>query len=310
MMPFRIPSGSHRNTSGSEPQGQAAAGAGHDGGQKSEQDQPGYVAGARSEPEAKASQEPLEKRNISVTPSSQSLEQWKRLAIVLRMAVNPPPVRDDERKLHCSYNQPDYSKALKLCLPDYQSKHQLPGYQPAARDDEIQKAWLMYQAARDNDLGLLLLGKSDIRLDGVLVCNFGYTSVHGTEHGVTEQLAWEGTQKRRKSRSHPDEPHNQLLGPGSVLCDRGWSLMLNDAFILGGVHGDSQFELALPALAGKNSDADVVGLIDAEPELFWPAGQPYPAVLMRELTGLRMAGYAPHRSSAGLSFSCVKPRRA
>ncbi|WP_062267983.1 hypothetical protein [Endozoicomonas arenosclerae] len=85
--------------------------------------------------------------------------------------------------------------------------------------------------------------------------------------------------------------------------------MLNDAFILGGIHGDSQFELALPFTSSENGK-DITTYLDENPDWLWPAEQPFPAVLLRELIGLKFAGYQPYLSDAGLAFACTKPQLA
>ncbi len=89
---------------------------------------------------------------------------------------------------------------------------------------------------------------------GALTSNFGYVSVHGAEPGLPTELARQAAKKRVLNRQHSGEAQNKVLDRGGILCDLKWSPMLNDAFILGGVHGASQFELALPLL----EDSDIV----------------------------------------------------
>ena len=271
--------------------------------------EPGAISAGRRDSEARPAPTSLRQRRSAIASATTSMTRWQKLALVIRLGIKPPPIKVDERKLHANHSQDQYQSELRNSLRHYKTAHTPAWYQPGSQKKESEKAWLMYQAARDNHLGLLVLGKSDIRTDADMVTNFGYTSVHGTESGRPDQLAWEGTQRRRAIRPQSDELHNETLGPGSILCDKDWSPMLNDAFILGGIHGDNQFELTLP-FAVDHSDHDISSHLDENPQWLWPEEQSFPSVLMRELTGLQLAGYQAHFSEAGLTFVCTRPQLA
>lgn len=219
--------------------------------------------------------------------------------------ISIPPT--DEDKWHVNNNRDAYCYDLKHQLQEYREKHTPDWYQSGTANEEMTKAWQMYTASRESSLVVLLLGKGEIRFNPNMITNFGYTSAHGAEEGRPSKLAWESTLQRKTVRQ-TKELHNGTLGPGSILSDRDWSPMLNDAFILGGVHGDRQFELALSQL-GDDDIEFPAQLVDKYPELFWPEGQPYPAVLLRELIGLRAFGFTPHWGKMGLTFSCTKPAK-
>ena len=176
-------------------------------------------------------------------------------------------------------------------------------------------AWRLYQHASTNALGLLLLGSAKIRKDAVLVSNFGVTSaggisdpeevalVNALETGRTDQRAAPGL------RDAPD-----VLGPGSILNDRNWTPLLNDCYILGGVHGEHEFHLAedsanayFESLAGQLTPKDKWrSYFSAHPDAVWDTTRQVPRILARELIGLKTFGYRPQFFPEQLSFSTTQ----
>lgn len=97
-----------------------------------------------------------------------------------------------------------------------------------------------------------------------------------TEAGQAKEL--------RKTKSAGDIPKPQidnlsLFERGTVICDDDWSLLGNDAFILGGIHGGSTFHL------GLKKTPDQKNLWSSDPAF------PGPRVFGREILMLCHAGY-------------------
>jgi hypothetical protein len=91
-----------------------------------------------------------------------------------------------------------------------------------------------------------------------------------------------------------NEPSATRATLGSVLhYPRGWHFLMNDSWILGGVHGQVEFHLASPRVADN---------IHA---------QGFLTVTGRELTGLRAFGYKITRMVNGTEIAhCVKEQAA
>lgn len=106
-------------------------------------------------------------------------------------------------------------------------------------------AWKLYEGASTNALGMLLLGSAKIRMDPELVSNFGVASAGGVGDGEEAELVDALEAERTNLRASPgmrDAP--SVLGPGSILNDKNWTPLLNDSYILGGVHGEHEFHFA------------------------------------------------------------------
>jgi hypothetical protein len=173
-------------------------------------------------------------------------------------------------------------------------------------------AWRLYQQASTNALGMLLLGSAKIRKDSVLVSNFGMTSAGGItdpeEVALLEALEAERTDQRAAPglRDAPD-----VLGPGSILNDKNWTPLLNDCYILAGVHGEHEFHLAedsanayFESLSGQLPPKEKwQSYFRAHPDAVWDATLQVPRILARELIGLKTFGYRPQFSHEQLSFS-------
>jgi hypothetical protein len=180
-------------------------------------------------------------------------------------------------------------------------------------------AWRLYQKAATNKIPMLILGSAKIRKDPSLLSNFGVTSAGGLSDPEELKLVDALEQRRNAARTAPalkDAP--KVLGSGSILNDKNWTPLLNDSFILGGVHGNREFHLAEDD-AGKYFDFLAVrdkfertpkpqdakdkwmGFFRAHPELLW-AKPGVPRILARELIGLKTFGYRPAFFTQQLSF--------
>jgi hypothetical protein len=107
-----------------------------------------------------------------------------------------------------------------------------------------------------------------------------------------------------------------VVGSGSILSTRGWSPMLNDSFIMGGVHSGHQFHVALnneeAGLFGRTSNSGLTGrdnwrlFIRANPRMLWDSERGVPRVLMREFICLQASGYQPNFEKQELIFGSKK----
>ena len=172
-------------------------------------------------------------------------------------------------------------------------------------------AWRLYERAMTNALGMLLLGSAKIRMDPDLVSNFGVTSAGGVGDGEESRLVDALEAERADRRTSPgmrDAP--SVLGPGSILNDRNWTPLLNDCYILGGVHGGHEFHFAEEAanahfesLSGQLNPTEKWQSYFRTHDPFWNVERDVPRILARELIGLRTFGYRPHFFNEQLSFS-------
>jgi hypothetical protein len=107
-----------------------------------------------------------------------------------------------------------------------------------------------------------------------------------------------------------------VVGSGSILSTRGWSPMLNDAFIMGGVHSGHQFHVALnndeSGLFDRTKNAGLSTrdnwrlFFRANPRSLWDSERGVPRVLMREFICLKASGYAPNFDREQLIFGNKK----
>ena len=146
---------------------------------------------------------------------------------------------------------------------------------------EVNNAWRLYSNAKANNLGMLVLGGEDIRTDADLTNNMGTTAANPVDNRSGTTV----------SASAPSGSNTT----GSVLKERFWWPMLNDAWVLGGLHGLAQFHLASPSIASVSDDS------------LWDAGAKRPRVLGREIIGLFNFGYVrvshDHEAKLGIVFS-------
>jgi hypothetical protein len=181
----------------------------------------------------------------------------------------------------------------------------------------ITKAELMYERANKNELGMLLLGDAKIRASKDLLMNFGITTggeVNDTEKVLAARLA----DDRLKLASMKKQEMVDVAGPGSILNDKDWTPLLNDAFIMGGVHGKQDFhwaesdfhassgvEAAKAAQSGPAALKEVWRKYLLKGSNFWAGG--YVRVFVRELIGLKTFGYRPVFSHIEIGFEPLTP---
>jgi hypothetical protein len=187
----------------------------------------------------------------------------------------------------------------------------------------------MYRCASQGTLGLLLLGDAKIRQDQTLVRNFGLASGSDSHEKDDQKVIDEAMAWRQNLASKTSTPAVPVSGRGAILNDIKWSPMLNDSFILGGVHRGSDFHLALqdfhqfdlelqqrrqafgPA-APQYAAAPARGpeyyqqkwklYLIANPEVLWNSKFGIPRIFARELMGLKTFGYTPAFTAAELGF--------
>jgi hypothetical protein len=128
-----------------------------------------------------------------------------------------------------------------------------------------------------------------------------------------------------------------LFGPGSILSNTSWSPVLNDAFILAGLHTNLLFVLALnkdeqgkwanskgivfsentKKYGGMTEDLKAkvpfqawLAFMRDNPQMLWDADRQIPRVFLRELLGLKKFGYYPVFRELQLAFSCSETSKA
>lgn len=215
---------------------------------------------------------------------------------------------------------------LATLIPRYRADNAwaVPWFDPANADN-ILNAWRLYEVTARNALGLLLLGEEGMRRKVNLLINFGLTSAHGPEDDEAAFLNAIGQQRARLDV--PDAP--QFVRPGSILSDRKWTPLLNDAWLLGGVHGRQDFHLVTEGVGriafdlvatrraafgraapgGQNTPVQKwKKWFLRNPQIFFESWGP--RVFAREALGLMAFGYQPVFSNHGLGFRCINAQAA
>lgn len=180
------------------------------------------------------------------------------------------------------------------------SRHTAADKYQETKDTTIQNAWAIYKNALNSNLKEMLLGDVKLRSEISILQNFGTTAGttttmdrgilrDGSNNKVTTQMVTKtiDTQNLAISEAvrHGEEARkfiipttgSEMLYKGSVLNDGFWWPLINDAWVLGAVHGLRVFHLALA---------------EVDPALLWDASNNRPRVLGRELIGLVTAGYS------------------
>jgi hypothetical protein len=184
---------------------------------------------------------------------------------------------------------------------------------------DVLNAWRLYNCANRASVGMLLLGGAKIRKDPALLGNFGISSQAGPYDPEEKAIVAELERLRGTQRLAPgltDAP--DVAGLGSILSDRTWTPLLNDAFILGGAHAGHEFHLVEDAVDNyfnfrktratfeperATTTEKWMGFFKAHPELLWDQKLGNPRVLARELIGLKTCGYEPQFFPVQLSFA-------
>lgn len=176
---------------------------------------------------------------------------------------------------------------------------------------ECRHAWMLYKRANENALGTLLLGDAKIRSTVDLMRNFGMASGGGL--GEKKDLAMaKSAQDWRKGVTSPGDSTADVVGPGSILNDQRWTLFLNDAFVLGGVHGGRDFHWAEIEFQSATSLDAAKAMRDraylwntwrqylVKGRNFWSDG--LVRIFARELIGLKTFNYMPMFTTVEIFF--------
>ena len=222
-----------------------------------------------------------------------------------------------------------FYRSVRPLLPRYASDNSWFSWRAIDPESHIFDAWRLYQQAYGNSLGFLLLGDAKIRSSGDLLRNFGLTSGNGLSDERELQQIRE--LERQRGGGPAGNPVPKVLGPGSILNDKQWTPLLNDAFILGGVHRNQDFHWAEAgfqqyAFLGEREfleRRDKFGAAAPQYQAalrrdeayykskwrhyligganFWSGG--FVRVFARELIGLKTFGYSPVFTGQTLSFA-------
>ena len=187
----------------------------------------------------------------------------------------------------------------------------------------ILAAWKLYQSASSNQLQLILLGDTKIRSDPTLLFNFGLAANSSAPQEDKDRLMVSELMNKRRGLAPGGAV--KIMGPGSILSAKLWSPALNDALMLGGIHGHQDFHFALndseqqawrdlttksgavnPDFAKRVERFGEVARVKSPekpiekvwldffhrvPRVFWENGNP--RVFVREVLGLKFFGYKP-----------------
>jgi hypothetical protein len=196
-------------------------------------------------------------------------------------------------------------------------------------------AYALYAATARNALNLTLLGGTEIRMNQKYIQNFGVTAATGMQEQETAKwVAYESIRRGYRgmyphsSSRNPQRSQVSVTGVGSILSEKGWTPILNDALILGAITARQQFALALTP--GEQFDWNVMNgakanrtavrtefasrfgststlinawkaFLNSQKRMFffdWGG----PRVFTRELLGLHFFGYKPKFSWHQLGF--------
>lgn len=144
---------------------------------------------------------------------------------------------------------------------------------PALYDDHtlasIEVAWNVYQAAANTNLNMLLLGR--------------WVQPSTPQQPGIDLLAQQNFHVM-----------DEVFTGGSIMNSANWTLLVNDAWVLGGIHAHTEFQLASPR-TGDN---------------IYDAGQHRLTVTGREIVALVSYGYTINRLPLGEVALCSDPQRA
>ena len=158
-------------------------------------------------------------------------------------------------------DQAAFEAAVFACNPPYEGRA-LAG---------IEVAWNVYNAAQHTNLAFLILGRWE----------------------EDSNLQHPGIDRTMRENLHIMD---EVFAGGSIMDSSNWTILVNDAWLLGGVHSHTQFYLASPRTL--DNIYDNVG----------PA--PRLTATGRELTGLRVFGYTIQALPIGEIAVCDNPALA
>ncbi|MCR9243692.1 MAG: hypothetical protein NXI31_01585 [bacterium] len=122
-------------------------------------------------------------------------------------------------------------------------------------DDErmdwfIDCAYQLYRRTATNTLQMTVLGGTAIRMDESLIQSFGVTGVTGIQDGKTKGITYREMIRRLQrsveaAANGTDDEMAPVTQRGSILSERGWSPILNDALLVGAMTSGQEFLLGL-----------------------------------------------------------------
>lgn len=197
-------------------------------------------------------------------------------------------------------------------------------------------AYKLYTAVASNRLKFTLLGGTEIRKNRELISAFGITAATGVQDGITGLHAATAAMDRFKQvkQPDPDAPNADLsyarVEGGSILSEKEWSPVMNDALIMGSATAKQYLALGLTPLeqkdwnsmnAAKVNKVKVAAsqykggeqivknawknFFNANPKMFFMSGH-VPRVFTRELLGLIAFGYTAEISYHQVGFRASK----
>jgi hypothetical protein len=157
------------------------------------------------------------------------------------------------------HNQQEFEDAVFACNPPYTDRELA----------SIEVAWNIYQAAAHTNLRFLILGR------WVLNSQPGNA---GIDRMMQENL----------------HIMDEVFTGGPIMNTSSWTLLVNDAWVLGGIHSHTDFYLASPRTLENiyNVEGNFAGQM---------------TVTGRELTGLRVFGYTMQALQLGEAAVCTTP---
>ncbi|TYC66473.1 hypothetical protein FMN63_18455 [Stappia sp. BW2] len=196
--------------------------------------------------------------------------------------------------------------------------------QPNHMDYYIDAAFRLYQTTARNQLKMTILGGASIRTCKELIANFGITAANGIQDQQTVWIAQQEEYRRRRGRGEGQDGADKKVarrnpiavqGVGSILSEKAWTPILNDALIIGAATGHQTVHIALEAREAaiwreceeeaRQWEAQNLGIRIDYPTwawqefmnrnigMLWNQHHQVPKVLARELIGLSFAGYKP-----------------
>ncbi|MBS0620073.1 MAG: hypothetical protein JSS61_01260 [Verrucomicrobia bacterium] len=161
---------------------------------------------------------------------------------------------------------------------------------------EIPDAYQLYKNSAANPLHLTLLGGEELRSANTLLENFGTraTTAPCVSGSVLKSL-----------------DRNGCALTGSILCDKNWNLLKNDAAILGAIHARHTFIICSPTPVPHGH---AFTFADVPDDLLFCPKENRPRVLGRELAMLRCSSYEiieyDQENSLGITLVTRDSKRA
>lgn len=211
----------------------------------------------------------------------------------------------------------------------------------------IKYAYNLYESTAKNRLKLTILGGTDLRTDPELIRNFGVTGANGIQDGKTmlaimhmndDYYEWRAKDQFRaggdgldmaelRKKGRQRAKYFSPIAAGSILSEKGWTPMLNDALIIGAITSGQTFQLGMTReertdwdeVVRKKMNKVEVGVLNRHgrsvtltqewksffnrhKEMFFDKNG-IPRVFTRELLGLSIFGYTPNFHWHALSFT-------